>query len=77
MSSEMMALGIGQMMFPHDEVAGLSPALRPARAAKYMSVMGLWRPQIDRADSGPVPASSCRSCMRCDYCFPEDRLPPE
>ena len=67
MSSEMMDLGIGQMVFPHDEVAGLS----------YMSAMGLWRPQTGQADPGPVPASTCRSCMNCDYCFPEDRLPPE
>ena len=42
MSSDMMDLGIGQMVFPHDEVAGLSPT---PRAAKYMSAMGLWRPQ--------------------------------
>ena len=33
MSSEMMDLGIGQMVFPHDQVAGLSPAPRAARAA--------------------------------------------
>ena len=45
MSAEMMDLGIGQMMFPHDEVAGLSPAPRSARAVKYMSAMGLWCPQ--------------------------------
>ena len=74
MSSEMMDLGTGQMVFPHDEVAGLSPA---PRAAKYMPAMGLWRPQTSPGDLGPVPASTCRSCMTCDYCFPEDRLPPE
>ena len=39
MSSEMMDLGIGHMVFPHDEVAGLSPAPRVARAAKYMLPM--------------------------------------
>ena len=77
MSSEIIDLGIGQMVFPHDEVAGLSPAPRVARAAKYMSAMGLWRPQMGQAESGPVPASTCRSCMSCEYCFPEDRLPPE
>ena len=77
MSSEMMDLGIGQMVFPHDEVADLSPAPRVARAAKYMTAMGLWRPQTDQTDSGPVPASTCRSCMSCEYCFPEDWLPPE
>ena len=77
MSSEMMDLGIGQMVFPHDEVAGLPPAPRAAWAAKYMSAMGMWRPQTGPGDPGPVPASTCRSCMTCDYCFPEDQLPPE
>ena len=37
MSSEMMVLGIGQMVFPQAEVADLSPAPWAARAAKYMS----------------------------------------
>ena len=77
MSSEMMDLGIKQMVFPHDEVAGLSPAPRAARVARYMSAMGLWRPQTGQADPGPVPASTCRSCMTCEYCFLEDRLSPE
>ena len=77
MSSEMMDLGIGQMVFPHDEVAGLSPAPRAARAAKYMTAMGLWRPQTDQTYSGPVPASTYHSCMRCEYFFPGDRLVPE
>ena len=63
MSSEMMDLGIGQMVFPHDGVAGLSPAPRAPRAAKYMSAMGLWRPPTGPGDLGPVPASTCRSCM--------------
>ena len=74
MSSEMTDLGIGQMVCPHDEVTGLSPA---PRVARYMSAMGLWRPQMGQADPGPVPASTCRSCMTCEYCFPEDRLPLE
>ena len=60
MSYEMMDLGIGQMVFPHDEVAGLSPAQRAARAAKYMSAMGMWRPQTGPGDPRPVPASTCR-----------------
>ena len=37
MSSDMMDLGLGQMVFPHEEIAGLSPAPWAARAAKYMS----------------------------------------
>ena len=73
MSFQMMVLGIGQSMFPQAEIADL----RAARAATYMSAMGLWRPQMGPGDPGPVPASSCRSCMSCKYCFPEDQLPPE
>ena len=76
MSSEMMVLGIGQIVFPQAEVADLSPAPRASRAAKYMSAMGLWRLQTGPGDPGSVPASSCRSCMTCEYCFPEDQLPP-
>ena len=60
MSSEIMVLGIGQTMFPQAGVA--------APAAKYMAAMGLWRPQTGPGDPGPVPASSCRSCMNCKYC---------
>ena len=55
MSFQMMVLGIGQTMFPQAEVADLSPAPRAARAAKYMSAMGLWRPQM-----GPVIPGQCR-----------------
>ena len=73
LSSELMVLGIGRMVFPQAEVADLSPAPRAARVAKYMSAMGLWRPPTGPGDPGPVPASSCRSC---EYCFPEDKLPP-
>ena len=72
----MMALGIEQSLFPRAGVDDLSPAPRAARAASYMSAMGLWRPQTGPGDPGPVPASSCRSCMDCRYCFPEDQLPP-
>ena len=74
MSFQMMALGIGQSLFPQAEVADLSPA---ARAASYMSAMGLWHPQTGPGYPGPVLASSCRLCMNCKYCFPEDQLPPE
>ena len=54
MSSEMMVLGIGQMVFPKAEVANLSPAPRAARAAQYMSAMGLWRPQTGPGGPWPV-----------------------
>ena len=43
----------------------------------YMVAMGLWRPQTGLGDPGPVPASSCNTCMKCQYCFPGGRPPPE
>ena len=72
MLSAMMVLGIGQMVFPHAEVADLSPAPRAVRAASTWAI-GLWRPQTGPGDPRRVPASSCRTCMTC---FPEDQLPP-
>ena len=77
MSSEMMSLGMRQVAFPTAEVADLSPAPRAARAAKYMTAMGLWRPRTGPGDPGPVTASSCSTCTTCRYCFLEDQLPPE
>ena len=77
MSSEMMSIGIGRVVFPADEIADLSTAPRAPRAAKYMVSMGLRCPQTGTGDPGPVPTSSCASCMRCEYCFPGGRLPPE
>ena len=76
MSFSMMALSLGQLLFPKVEVNDLAPAPRAARAASYMSAMGLWHPQTNPGVPGPVPVSSCHSCMSCKYCFPEDRLPP-
>ena len=43
MSSEIMSLGMGQVVFPAAEVADLSPTPRAAWAAKGMTAMGLWR----------------------------------
>ena len=68
--------GLGRSFFPRAEVDALAPAPHTARAASYMSAMGLWHPQNNPNVPGPVPASSCHSCMSCKYCFPEDRLPP-
>ena len=76
MSSEMMSIGIGRVVFPTNEIADLSSTPRAPRAAKYMAAMGLWRPQTGPGDPGPVPTSSCNSCMKCQYCFPGGRLPP-
>ena len=44
MSSEMMSIGIGCVMFPTNEIADLSTTPRAPRAAKYMAAMGMWRP---------------------------------
>ena len=81
MSSEMMSISIGRVVFPAEEIADLSTAPRAPRAAKYMAAMGLWHSQTGLGDSGPVPASSCSTCMNCQYCFPGGggggRLPPE
>ena len=74
MSSEMMSIGIGCVVFPANEIADLSTAPRAPRTAKYMAAMCLWRPQMGPGDPGPVPTSSCNSST---YCFPGSRLPPE
>ena len=71
MSTDMLDLALGHVVFPLQEVAALSPAPRAPRAAQYMSAMGLWRPLMGPGDPGPVPASSCNACMNCPYCFPE------
>ena len=41
MSFSMMALGLGQSLFPKVEANDLAPAPRESRAASYMSAMGL------------------------------------
>ena len=74
MSSEMMSIGMGRVVFPAEEIADLSTTPRAPRAAKYMAAMSLWCPQTGPGDPGPVPASSCNACMNC---FPEGQLPPE
>ena len=62
MSSEMLNLGMGRVVFPSE--------------AQYMAAMGLWLPQTGPGNPGPVPGSSCNACMTCRYCFPEGPLPP-
>ena len=67
MSSEMMSIGVGHVVFPAEEVAKLSMTLRAQRAAKYMTAMGLWCPPSGPGAPGPLPTSTCASCMRCEY----------
>ena len=76
-ASEMMSIGLGSVVFPAEEIADLSTTQRSPRSAKYMAAMGLWCPQTGPGDPGPVPTSSCGSCMKCEFCFPGVRLPPE
>ena len=69
MSSEMLNIGMDHVVFPLEEVEILSMIPRAQRAAKYMTAMGLWRPPSGPGATGPLPASTCPSCMKCEYCF--------
>ena len=40
-------------------------------AAHYMAAMSLWRPTGGPVLPGPLPVSSCNSCMSCEDCFPD------
>ena len=57
--------------FPTRAVDFVKPERRVRRAAHYMAAMGLWRPTGALVFPGPVPASSCNSCMACEDCFPD------
>ena len=69
MSAEMLSIGVDHVVFPVDEVDRLSVMPRAQRAAKYMSAMGLWRPPSGVGTPGPLPLSTCTSCMQCESCF--------
>ena len=71
MSSEMLSIGVDHVVFPVEEVEKLFRMPRAQRAAKYkyMTAMGLWRPPSGPGAPGLVPASTCPSCMKCEYCF--------
>ena len=45
---------------------------RVQRAANYMTAMGLWRPPSGSGAPGPLLASTCPSCMKCEYCLAEE-----
>ena len=59
------------MPFPTDVVQFVTPGRRVRRAAHYMAAMGLWRPTSGPVFPGPIPVSSCNSCMACEDCFPD------
>ena len=63
MSAEMLSIGVDHVVFPVEEVDRLSVMPRAQRAAKYMTAMGLWRPPSGPGAAGPLPASTCTSCM--------------
>ena len=69
MSAEMLSISVDHVVFPVEEVDRLSVMPRAQRAAKYITAMGLWRPPSGPGASGPLPASTCTSCMNCEYCF--------
>ena len=69
LSAEMLSIGVDHVVFPVEEVDRLSVMPRAQRAAKYMTAMGLWRPPSGPGAPGPLPTSTCTSCMNCEYCF--------
>ena len=52
------------VVFPVEEVDKVSVMPRAQRKAKYMTAM--WRPP---GAPGPLPTSTCTSCVNCEYCF--------
>ena len=73
MSSEVMRLAFGHEPYPSEAVQSVAPSPRVQRVAHYMAVMGLWRPPGSQGDPGPLPTSSCNTCMMCADCFPDLR----
>ena len=69
MLAEMLSIGVNHVVFPVDEVVRLSVMPRAQRSAKYMLAMGLWRPLSGAGTPGPLPVSTCTSCMQCESCF--------
>ena len=63
------SIGVDHVVFPVEEVDKLSVMPRAQRAAKYMTEMGLWRPPSGSGVPGPLPSSTCTSCMNCECCF--------
>ena len=54
----MLSISVDHVVFSVDEVDKLS-----------VMPMGLWCPPSGPSASGPLPMSTCTSCMNCEYCF--------
>ena len=70
-ASEVMCTVYTREPFPTDAVHFVTPGRRVRHAAHYMAAMGMWRPTSAPVFPGPIPVSSCNSCMACEDCFPE------
>ena len=70
-ASEVMRMVYDKEPFPTDAVQFVTPGRRVRRAAHYMAAMGLWRPISGPVFPGPIPVSSCYSCMSYEDCFPD------
>ena len=64
-ASDVMRTVYNKEPFPTDAVQFVTPGRRVRRAAHYMAAMGLWRPTSGPVFPGPIPVSSCNSCMAC------------
>ena len=60
---------VDYVVFHVEEVDKLLVIPRAQRAAKYMTAMVLWHPLSGPGAPGPLPTSTCTSCMNCEYCF--------
>ena len=69
--SEVMRVVYEKEPFPTDAIQYVTPVRRVRREAHYVAAMGLWRPTSGPVFPGPIPVSSCNSCMSCEDCFPD------
>ena len=70
-ASEVMRVVYDKELFPTEAVQFVTPARRVRRSAHYMTAMGLRCPTSGPVLPGPLPVSSCNSCMSCEDCFPD------
>ena len=70
-SSEVMQVAFDREPLPTEAVQFVAPSHRVRQVAHYMAAMGLWRPPCTQGIYGPLPSSSCNTCMSCSDCFPD------